>query len=113
MIGIRGARIGVDATRSGRKAGSRPRRAGYRPRWRGQGDRSTYIVGTGSSVRIASRLCAGTASTGDPANLDRQAVVTVAAGPMTTRWLLAKRGLDIVGATAGLIVLSPLFGAVG
>jgi lipopolysaccharide/colanic/teichoic acid biosynthesis glycosyltransferase len=40
-------------------------------------------------------------------------VVTVAAGPMTTRWLLAKRGLDIVGATAGLIVLSPLFGAVG
>jgi len=37
----------------------------------------------------------------------------VAAGPSTTRSLVAKRGLDIVGATVGLIALSPLFGAVG
>jgi len=43
-------------------------------------------------------------------NLD-QSVATVAGGPSTTRGLVAKRGLDLVGATLGLIVLSPLFGA--
>src|SRR4051812_28897317 len=111
MIGIRGSRFGVDATRAGRKEGSPPRRHGYRQR--GQGHRSTFTVRTGSSVRIAPALSAPAAPTTNLRTLDRQPVVAAAAGPRTTRSLVAKRGLDIVGATAGLIVLSPLFGAVG
>jgi lipopolysaccharide/colanic/teichoic acid biosynthesis glycosyltransferase len=39
--------------------------------------------------------------------------VAVRGGPSKTPWLVAKRGLDIFGASLGLIVLSPVFAAVG
>jgi exopolysaccharide biosynthesis polyprenyl glycosylphosphotransferase len=66
----------------------------------------------GKTVRIRSDLRAPQLPTSLFQEFDGQSVVTVGSGPRKTAWLAAKRGLDIVGATVGLVALSPLFAAV-
>ena len=58
----------------------------------------------GKTVRIPSNLPAPQLPTSHFEELDGQSVVTVGSGPRKTAWLTAKRSLDVVGATLGLIV---------
>ncbi len=66
----------------------------------------------GKTVRIRANLPAPQLPTSQFQELDGQSVVTVGSGPRKKAGLAAKRGLDVVGATLGLIALSPLFAAV-
>ena len=65
------------------------------------------------TVRLASDHSMPEVSASQPDDLDGQSVSSLDGGGTRTFALFAKRCLDIAGATLGLIVLGPLFVAVG
>ena len=66
----------------------------------------------GKTVRIPTEALAHAIKGGHIEDLDGSPVLSLVRGPDKTVALLGKRLMDIVGATVGLIVLSPLFATV-
>src|SRR4051794_21008685 len=92
---------GSNATKSRRGERSAVPAASSRlPLWKG-GDRTIVILGTEESVP----QLPGSHTEGR----DGGSITVVAEAPSNRSSLAAKRGLDIIGASVGLIVLSPLF----
>ena len=94
--------IGVHGTRSGRSETDATTRDTSSDAW----------MTEGKSVRFPLDLPAPQLPTSNLEDLDEESVLAVRGGPSQTTRLVAKRGLDIAGASLGLLALTPLFAAV-